>query len=183
MPLIEKQIDCSSTDGWFSCARKIESENFDERPEGVEISLIVIHAISLPPSVFGSNDVIDFFTNVLNPSQHPYFEHIHTLKVSAHFFIRRDGELIQFVSCDKRAWHAGVSSWRGQERCNDFSIGIELEGCDDKAFEGAQYQRLNDLIRTLRKHYPLTDIAGHSDISPGRKTDPGPCFDSKCLIF
>lgn len=183
MPLIEKQIDCSSTDGWFSCARKIESENFDERPEGVEISLIVIHAISLPPSVFGSNDVIDFFTNVLNPSQHPYFEHIHTLKVSAHFFIRRDGELIQFVSCDKRAWHAGVSSWRERERCNDFSIGIELEGCDDKAFESAQYQRLNDLIRTLRKHYPLTDIAGHSDISPGRKTDPGPCFDSKCLIF
>ena len=118
------------------------------------------------------------FTNRLDPGEHPYYAGIHALRVSSHFFIRRDGELIQFVACRKRAWHAGLSSWRGRERCNDFSLGVELEGADDQPFSAVQYERLNELIQALRAAYPsLVDLAGHSDIAPDRKTDPGPCFD------
>lgn len=165
------------TDGWASSARRIDSPNHDSRPDGERITLIVIHAISLPPSQFGSDDIARLFTNTLDASAHPYFAGIRTLRVSAHFLIRRDGELIQFVSCEQRAWHAGTSFWNDRERCNDFSIGIELEGCDDLPFEDAQYLRLIDLIRLLKACYPVEALAGHSDIAPGRKTDPGPCFD------
>ncbi|OIQ81527.1 1,6-anhydro-N-acetylmuramyl-L-alanine amidase AmpD [mine drainage metagenome] len=166
-----------SPQGLVLGARRIDSPNCDERPAGMPITLVVIHNISLPPGEYGGNGVIELFTNRLDPGAHPYYAGIHQLKVSAHFFIRRDGELIQFVPCSKRAWHAGASAWRGQERCNDFSIGIELEGCDDEAFEPAQYLTLNALLGLLRQSYPIAGIAGHSDIAPGRKTDPGPCFD------
>ena len=158
-------------------AGQIASPNCDERPDGCAIDLIVIHNISLPPGEFGGDGVIELFTNPLNPEDHPYYREIHHLKVSAHFFIRRDGELIQFVPCGKRAWHAGVSQWQGRDRCNDFSIGIELEGDDETPFEEAQYATLNALLTALKEVYPVAAVTGHSDIAPGRKTDPGPCFD------
>ena len=178
--IISKSMDTASgasINGWLSSAQRIDSPNFDPRPDGSEISLLVVHAISLPPAKFGGDDIARFFTNTLQPDAHPYFSQIYSLRVSAHFLVRRDGALIQFVSCLQRAWHAGVSSWNGRERCNDFSIGIELEGCDDLPFEDEQYNRLADLIGSLRALYPIDAVAGHSDISPGRKTDPGPCFD------
>lgn len=163
--------------GWLDTARRIDSPNFDERPPDENISLIVVHAISLPPAQFGSDDIARLFTNTLDPAAHPYFAPISSVRVSAHFLIRRDGELIQFVSCRQRAWHAGASCWDGRQRCNDFSVGIELEGCDEQAFEAPQYERLVELIAMLRASYPITSVVGHSDISPGRKSDPGPCFD------
>lgn len=155
----------------------IPSLNCDDRPAETDINLVVVHAISLPPNQFGGDEVERLFTNSLDPAAHPYFATIATLRVSAHFFIRRDGSITQFVSCDRRAWHAGVSAWRGRERCNDFSIGIELEGCDDLPFEVPQYEALARLVSALALRYPLRYIAGHEDIAPGRKTDPGPCFD------
>ena len=155
----------------------IASPNCDERPDGALIELLVIHNISLPPREFGGTGIIDLFTNRLDPAAHPYYRQIATLKVSAHFLIRRDGECIQFVPCALRAWHAGVSTWRGLARCNDYSIGIEIEGCDDLPFEDAQYLRLAELTVALRTRYALADIVGHSDIAPDRKTDPGPTFD------
>lgn len=158
-------------------ANFIASPNHDERPENTVITLIVIHAISLPPNEFGGPGITQLFTNTLNPADHPYYQEIHNLRVSAHFLIRRNGELIQFVPCAKRAWHAGVSSWKGCQRCNDFSIGIELEGCDTLPFSEAQYAALNALLVSLQKDYPIRDIVGHSDIAPQRKTDPGPHFD------
>ena len=164
-------------DGWFGAARRVDSPNFDERPPGEAISLLVVHAISLPPAQFGSDDICRLFTNTLDPDAHPYFRAISSVRVSAHFLIRRDGALLQFVSCRRRAWHAGVSCWNGRSRCNDFSIGIELEGCDELPFEDAQYLGLVTLIESLRTHYPVTAVVGHADIAPGRKTDPGPCFD------
>ena len=164
-------------DGWFAVARRIDSPNFDDRPEGQSISLVVVHAISLPPAQFGSDDIVRLFTNTLDPRAHPYFSTISTVRVSAHFLIRRDGVLLQFVSCRQRAWHAGVSCWNGRQRCNDFSIGIELEGCDELPFEDAQYLQLMALIESLRTRYPVSAVVGHADVAPGRKTDPGPCFD------
>lgn len=164
-------------DGWLRAARKIASPNQDRRPNDAPVSLVVIHAISLPPDEFGGNGVIDFFTNQLDPAAHPYYATIADVKVSAHFFVRRDGELIQFVSCDARAWHAGASAWQGRERCNDFSIGIELEGSDTQPFTEAQYACLDSVLPLLRQHYAITGVVGHADIAPGRKTDPGPCFD------
>lgn len=158
-------------------ARHVASPNCDNRPPGMPISLIVIHNISLPPNQFGGDGVIELFTNKLDPAAHPYYREIYQRRVSAHFFIRRNGELIQFVPCDKRAWHAGVSQWQDREHCNDFSIGIELEGSDDTPFESAQYTVLKNLMTALKQAYPVTNIAGHSDIAPGRKTDPGPFFD------
>jgi AmpD protein len=157
--------------------RCVPSPNCDARPEGSAIELLVIHNISLPPGEFGGPGVIELFTNRLDPNGHPYYREIAGRGVSAHFLIRRGGELIQFVPCGKRAWHAGESVWRGRSRCNDFSLGIELEGCDDQPFEDAQYRRLAELTRALQAKYPITDIVGHSDIAPGRKTDPGPRFD------
>lgn len=155
----------------------IASGNFDERPVGSEVELLVIHSISLPPGEFGGPGILDLFASKLDPDTHPYYRDIAGLKVSSHFLIRRDGEIIQFVACGQRAWHAGESSWRGRERCNDFSIGIELEGTDDVPFEDVQYERLAELTRALKANYRITGIVGHSDIAPGRKTDPGPCFD------
>ena len=140
----------------------------------------MVHGISLPPGQFGSGDIEALFTNRLDPTAHPYFAEVAHLEVSAHFLIRRTGEVVQFVSTDERAWHAGVSSWCGREHCNDFSIGIELEGTDDAPYEDPQYEALAALISLLRKHYPSIRsdaIVGHSDIAPGRKTDPGPAFD------
>ena len=164
-------------DGWAEGARRVPSPNFDARPDDVAVSLLVVHAISLPPRVFSGDCVERFFLNALEASEHPYFTGLNGVRVSAHFFIRRDGELVQFVSCRDRAWHAGVSTWQGRSRCNDFSIGIELEGSDDQGFEAAQYAALIALIDALRARYPVRDIVGHSDIAPGRKTDPGPHFE------
>lgn len=158
-------------------ARHLPSPNCDTRPAGIAVSLLVVHNISLPPNEFGGEGVIELFQNRLDPRAHPYYETIRGLRVSAHFYIRRDGELIQFVPCDLRAWHAGVSRWKGRERCNEFSIGVELEGSDFVPFRDAQYLELARLVRELRGRYPIEDIAGHSDIAPGRKTDPGPFFD------
>jgi AmpD protein len=159
----------------------IASPNFDARPKN-EVSLIVIHNISLPPNQYGGDGIIELFTNQLNPEDHPYYAEIHNQKVSAHFLIRRDGKLIQFVSCLNRAWHAGVSNWHGRERCNDFSVGIELEGSDFELFESAQYQTLQSLIASLTSTYSIQAIVGHSDIAPNRKTDPGPYFDWQRII-
>ncbi len=155
----------------------IASPNCDPRPDGMPVELLVIHNISLPPQQFGGNGIVELFTNRLNPDEHPYYREIHRLRVSSHFLIRRDGELIQFVPCTRRAWHAGVSNWHGRERCNDFSIGIELEGSDFEPFSDSQYRTLQALTRALQASYPLQGIQGHSDIAPGRKTDPGPYFD------
>ena len=153
------------------------SPNQDERPAGVVPCLIVVHAISLPPEQFGGPGVVQLFTNTLDPAAHPYYAEIHHLRVSAHYFIRRDGEVISFVDPVRRAWHAGVSVWQGRERCNDFSIGIELEGSDHQPFEAVQYRQLARLVAALRQRYPIEAVVGHSDIAPGRKTDPGPYFD------
>jgi AmpD protein len=164
-------------DGLVKGVRYLPSPNHDERPPGAQIELLVIHNISLPPGEFGGSAIIELFTNRLDPAAHPYYATIADRRVSAHFLIRRDGETIQFVPCGNRAWHAGASEWRGRGRCNDFSIGIELEGSDETRFEDAQYEALAELILALRARYPVADVAGHSDIAPGRKTDPGPHFD------
>lgn len=153
------------------------SPNCDDRPADVAIDLLVIHAISLPPGEFGGGAIEALFLNQLNPVQHPYYSGIAGLRVSAHFLVRRNGTLVQFVPCIKRAWHAGASSWRGRSRCNDFSVGIELEGSDDLPFETPQYHAVAKLTRALAITYPISEIVGHSDIAPGRKTDPGPYFD------
>jgi AmpD protein len=163
--------------GRVRAARQVPSPNFDARPRGMLVDLLVLHNISLPPRVYGGDAIVDLFLNRLDPDAHPYFGPLRGLRVSAHFLVRRDGELIQFVACGRRAWHAGVSSFQGRARCNDYSIGVELEGSDDDPFEGVQYDVLGRLVRTLRSRYPLGDIAGHSDVAPGRKTDPGPYFD------
>ncbi|MDB2705175.1 1,6-anhydro-N-acetylmuramyl-L-alanine amidase AmpD [Pseudomonadota bacterium] len=156
------------------------SPNQDDRVDKSDISGIVIHNISLPPGEFGGGWIDDLFLNQLDPTAHPYFEAIADVKVSAHVLIRRDGQVIQYVPFHQRAWHAGVSSWDGRECCNDFTIGIEMEGCDDHSFEAVQYQQLAKLINTLVKVYPKLNkdrVTGHQDIAPGRKTDPGPYFD------
>ena len=158
-------------------ARQIPSPNHDARPAGTNVTLVVVHAISLPPGQFGGDGIERLFTNRLDPGAHPYFATVATLKVSSHFLIRRDGALVQFVSCADRAWHAGVSAWNGRRRCNDFSVGIELEGTDENPYTAAQYAMLARLAKALRRRYPIADVVGHSDIAPGRKTDPGPAFD------
>ncbi|MGZ8270784.1 MAG: 1,6-anhydro-N-acetylmuramyl-L-alanine amidase AmpD [Methylophilus sp.] len=163
--------------GWIKQAHHIASPNYDVRPEQCNIDMLVIHNISLPPSQFGGNGIIELFTNQLNPNEHPYYAEIYTRKVSSHFLIRRDGGLLQFVSCFDRAWHAGASQWEGRERCNDFSVGIELEGSDYEVFEETQYETLTILLNTLKKHFPIQHVVGHSEIAPERKTDPGPYFD------
>jgi AmpD protein len=163
--------------GIMRAAAQVPSPNCDARPPGVEITLLVVHNISLPPGRFGGTAIADLFTNRLDPTAHPYFATVAQLRVSAHFLIGRDGALTQFVSCARRAWHAGASAWRGREDCNDFSIGVELEGTDELAYEVGQYRVLARLARALRRRYPIADFAGHQDIAPGRKTDPGPAFD------
>jgi AmpD protein len=167
--------------GWHRRAARRTSPNADERPPGTKVTLLVVHGISLPPGRFGGDAVERLFTNRLDPAAHPYYAGLEGLRVSAHFFIRRDGALIQFVPCGRRAWHAGASSWRGRERCNDFSIGVELEGTDVVPYTARQYLRLARLVRALRSRYPIADLAGHSDVAPGRKSDPGPAFDWRRL--
>jgi AmpD protein len=163
--------------GWLRRARRCPSPNFNERPSGTEISLALIHSISLPPGQYGGDGVERLFTNRLDWDIHPYFQTIRGMEVSAHFFVRRDGELLQFVSCYDRAWHAGASVWRARPGCNDYSIGIELEGLEGSAFEAPQYAVLKGLHADLRDRYPIAAIAGHEHVAPGRKCDPGPGFD------
>jgi AmpD protein len=162
----------------------VPSPNCDDRPDAEAVSLLVVHSISLPPGVFGGDAIERFFTNRLDPAAHPYFDGIRDLRVSAHFLVRRDGELIQFVPVGRRAWHAGESLWRGRKRCNDFSVGVELEGTDDASFAPAQYAGLVELIGALRSSLPTLAVAAHSDIAPARKTDPGPFFEwRRCLAL
>ncbi|ABR89216.1 Negative regulator of beta-lactamase expression [Janthinobacterium sp. Marseille] len=168
------QIDAA---GWAVGAQHLPSPNFDARVEGTEIALLVIHNISLPPGQFGGPFIADLFLNRLDYEADPYFDQLRPLRVSAHFLIRRDGTVMQFVSANDRAWHAGASSFCGQERCNDFSIGIELEGTDFEAFADEQYAALAALTVALKAAYPLLHVTGHEHIAPGRKTDPGPFFD------
>ncbi|QXC35326.1 1,6-anhydro-N-acetylmuramyl-L-alanine amidase AmpD [Aeromonas sp. FDAARGOS 1407] len=165
--------------GWCREARRVPSPHHNERPVPDDISLLVVHGISLPPGEFGGPFIDDLFMGRLDPGAHPYFADIHQLRVSAHCLIRRDGELVQYVPFGARAWHAGVSSWQGREACNDFSIGIELEGTDELPYTEAQYAVLIGLARAICDHYPaitLEKIVGHCDIAPGRKTDPGDSF-------
>ncbi len=157
------------------------SPNFGPRPGTHPTDLIVIHSISLPPGEYGGPAIGQLFTNQLDFDAHPYFQQIRGLKVSAHFLIRRSGQLIQFVSCDQRAWHAGVSAYRGREQCNDDSIGIELEGLEGLSFEEAQYESLSALCAALGQHYPIAHVAGHEHVAPGRKKDPGAGFDWRLL--
>ena len=164
-------------DGWYRLAHQMPSPNFGPRPSGAVIDLMVLHSISLPPGQYGGNEVLELFANQLDWDAHPYFKQIEGLEVSAHFYIRRNGELWQFVSCNDRAWHAGRSSYRGRENCNDDSIGIELEGLEGDTFEPAQYATLKTLCPAIAQSYPLLYVAGHEHIAPGRKADPGPGFD------
>ena len=166
--------------GWLPAARRVVSPNADARPPGAAVDLLVIHCISLPPGEFGGDWIDALFTNRLDCDAHPYFDGLRGLRVSSHLLIRRDGELVQYVSLHRRAWHAGVSSWQGRERCNDYSIGIELEGDEETPFTDSQYRRLVAVTRMLQVALPRLvreRIVGHSDIAPGRKTDPGPAFD------
>lgn len=164
-------------DGWWGGARRYDSPNFNARPAGAVIDLLVLHNISLPAGQFGGPHIADLFTNRCDFSAHPSFADLRGVEVSSHFLVRRDGRVSQFVGCAARAWHAGSSSFAGRPNCNDFSIGIEIEGSDHVAFSPAQYDALTTLIEVLLRRYPITAIAGHEHIAPGRKTDPGPCFD------
>ena len=163
--------------GWLQAARRIDSPNFGPRPERMAIELVVIHSISLPPGEYVGDAIERLFTNRLDLSAHPYFEGLRGLRVSAHFVIRRDGELLQFVSCVKRAWHAGASSWNGRAGCNDFSVGIELEGLEGDTFEAAQYDRLAQVLNGVCGRYPIRAVTSHEHVAPGRKLDPGAGFD------
>jgi len=164
-------------EGWLRRARSARSPNFGPRPEATQVDLVVLHSISLPPGEYGGDAVERLFTHQLDWTAHPYFETIRGLTVSSHFLVRRDGSLVQFVSCDDRAWHAGASHWRGREECNDFSIGVELEGLEGQTFEDAQYPVLAGLLGSLALRYPIAAVAGHEHVAPGRKSDPGSGFD------
>lgn len=166
--------------GWLDTARRVASPNFDHRPEGMAVDTLIIHNISLPPDEYGGDEIADFFCNQLDCDAHPFFNEIRDVKVSSHFLIRRDGEILQFVPVHERAWHAGVSCCEGREKVNDFSIGIELEGSDHVPYEEAQYHALVKLTKAISERYPVitpSRIFGHSDIALGRKTDPGESFD------
>lgn len=162
--------------GWYRFARRLDSPNFGPRPAGATVDLLLIHSISLPPGEYGGDEVQRLFTNTLDWNAHPYFKSIEGMQVSSHFYIRRNGELWQFVNCDERAWHAGVSCYRGRDNCNDDSIGIELEGLEGGSFEAGQYETLGSLCAALGQRYPVQHIAGHEHVAPGRKADPGPGF-------
>ncbi len=164
-------------DGWLERARRVPSPNAGPRPPRAPIDLVVLHSISLPPGEYGGDAIERLFTNQLDWDAHPYYRSIRGLTVSAHFLIARDGELLQFVSCDERAWHAGTSSWQGRSNCNDYSIGVELEGLEGESFEAAQYATLDALLPTLAERYPIRAVAGHEHVAAGRKGDPGPGFD------
>jgi AmpD protein len=164
-------------DGWWWRAAPIESPNHNARPDSNDVSLVVVHSISLPPGEYGGDAIERLFTNTLDWDAHPYYQSIRNLQVSAHFVIRRSGKLLQFVSCERRAWHAGVSQWRGRDNCNDYSIGIELEGLEGQRFEAAQYQQLATLLRALGRRYTIDAVVGHEHVAPARKHDPGRAFD------
>lgn len=167
--------------GWWRPARAVPSPNHGPRPEAEPVSLAVLHSISLPPGHYGGDGVERLFTNSLDHDEHPYYESLRGARVSAHFFIRRDARVLQFVSCDARAWHAGASRWAGRDNCNDFSVGIELEGLEGDAFTRAQYVVLARLLRALARRYPIAAVVGHEHIAPGRKGDPGAGFDWRVL--
>lgn len=167
--------------GWYRFARRLASPNFGPRPAGACVDLVVVHSISLPPGEYGGDEVQRLFTNTLDWQAHPYFKQIQGMQVSSHFYIRRSGELWQFVSCDARAWHAGASRYRGRDQCNDDSIGIELEGLEGRTFEAAQYETLAGVCAAVAQRYPVEHVAGHEHIAPGRKSDPGPGFDWRSL--
>jgi AmpD protein len=171
-----KPVDPLWERGWYRFAHRVDSPNFGPRPQGARVDLVVVHSISLPPGVYGGDEVRQLFTNTLDWGAHPYFEQIRGMQVSAHFFIRRDGALLQFVSCDDRAWHAGASSYRGRDNCNDDSVGIELEGLEGETFAPAQYEALAAVCAAIAQHYPIRHVAGHEHIAPGRKKDPGAGF-------
>ena len=182
---MQQKIDLNITDGWLNGVRRVISPHFDQRPEPSDISLLVIHYISLPPEQFGGGYVDDFFQGKLDPKVHPYFQEIYQIRVSAHCLIERDGRVTQYVSFNQRAWHAGVSSFEGREKCNDFSIGIELEGSDQQPFTEAQYRELAVLTKRIMAAYPQITkqrIVGHCDIAPERKIDPGRYFDWNCYL-
>jgi N-acetyl-anhydromuramoyl-L-alanine amidase len=168
-------------EGWWAGARAVASPHFGPRPAGTAVTLAVLHSISLPPGEYRGDAVERLFTNRLDWDAHPYYQGIRGLKVSAHFFVRRSGRALQFVSCDQRAWHAGVSAWRGRESCNDWSIGIELEGLEGDTFEPAQMRCLVRLLQAVSRRYPLAEAVGHEHVAPGRKVDPGPGFDWRAL--
>lgn len=176
-PAAQPQVVGGWRAGWLDSARHCPSPNHGPRPPGARVDLVVVHSISLPPGEYGGDGVQRLFTNTLDWDAHPYYQGIRGLEVSAHFFVRRDGEVWQFVSADDRAWHAGVSAYRGRDRCNDDSVGIELEGIEGGPFEPAQYETLALLCEALARHYPIAHVAGHEHIAPGRKHDPGPGFD------
>ena len=181
---VKPTVNEIDSEGFVGNIRQIESPNKDARPKDVDIDLLIIHSISLPPGDYAGGDIEAFFCNKLDVKKDPFYESIKDLRVSAHFLIRRDGEVIQFVSTELRAWHAGKSEFFGKNRCNDFSIGIEVEGCDEDSFANLQYASLSSLVKTLQGRYPgITSerVVGHSDVSPGRKTDPGPRFDWSSL--
>jgi N-acetyl-anhydromuramoyl-L-alanine amidase len=165
------------TDGWWSAATRRASPNFDSRPAETRVKLVVLHHISLPAGQFDGDLVCDFFENRLDVVRCPMLSELADMHVSAHFFVRRTGEVMQFVSCDDRAWHAGISTWRGQRACNDFSIGVEIEGDAVAPFADAQYSALDSLLVAIKQNYPITAVTTHSEIAPGRKIDPGPTFD------
>jgi N-acetyl-anhydromuramoyl-L-alanine amidase len=167
--------------GWWTAARHCPSPNVEVRPAGAGVDLVVLHSISLPPGEYGGDAIERLFTNQLDWDAHPYFQGIRGLRVSAHFLVRRNGDVIQFASCDDRAWHAGRSCWRGRENCNDYSVGIELEGLEGDVFEGPQYEALRSLLPALLARYPIREVVGHEHVAAGRKTDPGPGFDWQAL--
>jgi AmpD protein len=179
---VSNATDAAWGHGWLQRARRFASPNHGLRPPGADVSLVVIHSISLPPGEYGGDAIERLFTNRLDWDAHPYYGRIRGLQVSSHFLLRRSGELQQFVSCDDRAWHAGLSSWRGRAGCNDYSVGIELEGLEGERFEPAQYEALVQLLNELKRRYRLTDVAGHEHVAPGRKQDPGAGFDWMRLI-
>ena len=181
----EAPAPAAQPQGWqggrWLAARWQASPNFGERPPGMAVELIVVHSISLPPGRYGGPQVIELFTNRLNWNAHPYFQSIRGLEVSSHFFVRRSGQVWQFVDTFARAWHAGRSSWQGRDNCNDYAVGIELEGLEGRSFTAAQYRALAELVRALERRHPICAIAGHEDVAPGRKHDPGPGFDWRRL--
>lgn len=169
-------------EGWWQRAKRVRSPNFGPRPAGSAVTLAIVHSISLPPGVYGGDAVQRLFTNRLDHGAHPYFAQLEGLRVSAHFFVRRDGQVLQFVSCNQRAWHAGASSWNGRDNCNDWSVGIELEGLEGEPFAPRQYRNLIRLLRAVASRYPIAEVVGHEHVAPGRKADPGARFEWRRLV-